>query len=999
MELPDVLTMQDALARLAAYWGEQGCLTVQPMNTEVGAGTLNPATFLRVLGPEPWRVAYVEPSVRPDDARYGENPNRVQTHTQFQVILKPEPGNSQELYLGSLAALGIDVAAHDVRFVEDNWASPALGAWGLGWEVWLDGLEITQFTYFQQAGGINLDPPAVEITYGLERILMALQGVRHFKEIAYTDTVSYGELFGQGEYEMSRYYLDDADIAANRSLLQLYAAEAQRMIDAGLPVPAHTYVLKCSHAFNVLDARGAVSTAERATEFARMRKLAGDVARLWMERRAELDHPLGVCAPIAVPGAVDVDLVPRGPEPRAFVCEVGTEEMPPVEGRAAAGQLARELEARLAATRLAHGRVTVRATPRRLVALVEEVAAREEDQDRVVKGPKAAAAFDAAGNPTPAVRGFARAQGVEVADLVRQQVGNAEHMVLVRREIGRGAPEVLAGVVEGAVGALRSGRNMRWNDPKLAFTRPIRWLLALWGDQVVPARVSALVADRRTRVLRTAPAPEITVDSAESYVETVEAAGIVLDHADRRSRIIEGARALSAGVAGHVDIDGESGLIEQVAFLVEQPTPLLGGFDESYLSLPEAVLATVMRKHQRYLPVRGADGRLLPYFVAVANGPVDVDLVRAGNEAVLRARYEDALFFYRTDREAPLAVMRERLARLTFTDRLGSVAERADRIGALARRLADEVGLDGPDRAVLDRAAELVKFDLGSQLVTEMTSLAGTMARDYAAHAGEPAAVAEALFEAERPRNTEDALPRGAAGELLSVADRLDLLTGLAATVGLPTGSSDQFALRRAALGLLGVFRRRPVLAPVSLRAALGMAAQLQPVPVSDEVLEAVAEFVTRRFEQQLTEEDQPVDRIRAVLPHADRPYLLDRILAQLAKQVEQPGFQQLTEALQRARRIVPAGTPAEYDPGVLVEPAEVALHDALVRARAGLGEAPDLDRFVEAVGGIVRPVNTFFDDVFVMVDDEPLRRARLGLLASVADLGAPVLAWEHLRM
>jgi glycyl-tRNA synthetase len=233
--VPELLTMQDALTRLHEYWTEQGCLTVQPMNTEVGAGTLNPATFLRVLGPEPWRVAYVEPSVRPDDARYGENPNRIQTHTQYQVILKPEPGDPQELYLASLAALGIDVHAHDVRFVEDNWASPALGAWGLGWEVWLDGLEITQFTYFQQAGGQNLRPVSVEITYGMERILMALQGVRHFKDIVFAPGITYGEVFGQAEYEMSRYDLDDADVDATRALLDLYAGEAQRMIDLRRP--------------------------------------------------------------------------------------------------------------------------------------------------------------------------------------------------------------------------------------------------------------------------------------------------------------------------------------------------------------------------------------------------------------------------------------------------------------------------------------------------------------------------------------------------------------------------------------------------------------------------------------------------------------------------------------------------------------------------------------------------------------------------------------------
>src|SRR3954471_16057551 len=239
-----VLTMQEALLVLNKYWTEHGCLVVQPMNTEVGAGTLNPSTFLRVQGPEPWRVAYVEPSVRPDDSRYGENPNRLQTHTQFQVILKPEPGDPQELYLASLEALGIDIQAHDVRFVEDNWASPALGAWGLGWEVWLDGLEITQFTYFQQAGGQTLEPVSVEVTYGIERIMMALQGVDHFKKIAYAPGISYGEAFGQAEYEMSRYYLDDADVEANKRLFEEYATEAKRLLDLRLPVPAHTYVLK-----------------------------------------------------------------------------------------------------------------------------------------------------------------------------------------------------------------------------------------------------------------------------------------------------------------------------------------------------------------------------------------------------------------------------------------------------------------------------------------------------------------------------------------------------------------------------------------------------------------------------------------------------------------------------------------------------------------------------------------------------------------------------------
>ncbi|WJK44193.1 glycine--tRNA ligase [Solwaraspora sp. WMMA2056] len=1001
--------MQDALARLAAYWAEQGCLTVQPMNTEVGAGTLNPATFLRVLGPEPWRVAYVEPSVRPDDARYGENPNRIQTHTQFQVILKPEPGDAQELYLGSLAALGIDVAAHDVRFVEDNWASPALGAWGLGWEVWLDGLEITQFTYFQQAGGINLDVPSVEITYGIERIMMALQGVRHFKEIAYAPGVSYGEIFGPGEYEMSRYYLDDADVATNRQLLDLYAAEAQRMIDAGLPVPAHSFVLKCSQAFNVLDARGAVSTAERATEFARMRRLAGEVAQLWVRRRQELGHPLGVVAP-AQPGQADTSAGPAdtgqadtsgGPADaaRQLVFEIGTEEMPPSEVRSARQQVAKLVTDRLAATRLAHGDVRVLATPRRLVAIVDAVAAREPDHTRTVRGPKVVAGFRPDGTPTPAAAGFARSQGVEVSELAQVEIGGVPHLAVLRDEPGRPAAQVLTEVLAGVVTGLRSAKNMRWRDPQLAFTRPVRWLLALWGDVVVPVEVSTVAAGRTTRVHRTAATSTVPVADAESYLTTVRDAGIVVDPDERREIIAAAAGELSGSVGGRVDLAGEAGLLTQVVDLVEQPTPLLGGFEQRYLELPEAVLATVMRKHQRYLPVRGADGALLPHFVAVANGAIDTDLVRAGNEAVLRARYEDAAFFYRADRATPVAELRSRLDRLTFTDKLGSMADRADRIAGLAGELAELVTLSEVERRTLARAAELVKFDLGSQLVTEMTSLAGVMARDYAAHAGESAEVAEAVFEAELPRSTGDQLPQSLPGAVLSLADRLDLVTGLAATVGMPTGSSDPFAIRRAVLGLLAVHRSQPGLAGVSLAAGLALTARRQPVPVDDAVLAEIGEFLTRRLEQLLTEEGQPVDRVRAVLPHADRPQLVDRLLAQLDRLLGDAQFRALAEAVQRARRIVPAEVPAGYDPALLTEPAEVRLHEMVKQVQADLDHTVDLDRFTEIAGRLTDPVNAFFDDVFVMAEDQRLRQARLGLLATVAGLAADVLDWPQLRM
>ncbi|MGH3430735.1 MAG: glycine--tRNA ligase subunit alpha, partial [Mycobacteriales bacterium] len=411
-----MLTMQDAFSILNQYWQNHGCVTLQPSNVEVGAGTLNPATALRVLGPEPWRVAYAEPSVRPDDSRYGHNPNRIATHTQYQVILKPEPGDAQELYLGSLRALGVDTDAHDVRFVEDNWASPALGAWGLGWEVWLDGMEITQFTYFQQSGGVALDPVSVEITYGMERIMMALQGVDHFSKIAYNQRLSYGDVHGQSEYEWSHYYLDDADVGLNSALFGSYEAEARRLIEARLPIPAHSYVLKCSHVFNVLDSRGAVSPTERARTFGRMRELAHDVAVLWNSRREEQGYPLGVSEPHVAPEPGMTELPPTEPAPLLF--EIGMEELPASEVERARIAVAESLYALLAETRLPHGGIRTYGSPRRIVALVEDVAPREANHTQVVRGPRIAAAYDAGGAPTRAVLGFARGQGVELDDLI-----------------------------------------------------------------------------------------------------------------------------------------------------------------------------------------------------------------------------------------------------------------------------------------------------------------------------------------------------------------------------------------------------------------------------------------------------------------------------------------------------------------------------------------------------------------------------------------------------
>ncbi|MBX6377105.1 MAG: glycine--tRNA ligase subunit alpha [Clostridia bacterium] len=283
---------QDIILRLHRFWADYGCLIMEPYDVEKGAGTMNPATFFRTLGPEPWRVAYVEPSRRPADGRYGENPNRLYQHWQYQVIVKPSPPDIQEVYLGSLEALGIDPRDHDVRFVEDNWESPTLGAWGLGWEVWLDGMEITQFTYFQQVGGLEVRPVAAEITYGLERLASYIQGVDSVFDLHWTDGVTYGEVFRRAEYEHSRYSFEVADTELLFTTFDRFEAEARRALAEGLVLPGYDYVLKCSHLFNQLEARKAISVTQRAGYIARVRELARQAAEAYLAQREAAGFPL-----------------------------------------------------------------------------------------------------------------------------------------------------------------------------------------------------------------------------------------------------------------------------------------------------------------------------------------------------------------------------------------------------------------------------------------------------------------------------------------------------------------------------------------------------------------------------------------------------------------------------------------------------------------------------------------------------------------------------------
>lgn len=975
--------------RLERYWADQGCLIWQPYSEKVGAGTMNPATVLRVLGPEPWNVAYVEPSFRPDDGRYGENPNRMQMHTQYQVILKPDPGNPQELYLGSLEAIGIDLRQHDIRFVEDNWASPALGAWGLGWEVWLDGLEITQFTYFQQAGGMVLDPVSVELTYGLERIVMFLQGVQEVWQIDWDGRHTYGDIYLSQEIEHCRYNFEVADVQRLKQMYNLYEAEALSAIDHGLVVPAHDYVLRCSHVFNILDARGAIGVTERASYFSRMRDLARRISELYAEQRQRMEYPFlkeGAVLPSQSDASVAAaQAAVSTAESADLLLEIGCEELPVADLQSAIEQLRQLVPERLAEARLAYRDLCITGTPRRLVVYVEQLAGRQADEELVFRGPPANRAFDEAGQPTKAALGFARSKGVAVKDLEIRESDGGTYVFAIKRVAGQPATAILPELLPRLIADIHFEKSMRWASDGVAFSRPIRWLVALLGEQVIPFRYARVESSRRSRGLRPAGSPTIEIPSAVSYFKLMAEQGVVVDRDQRRQDVARQISELAASVGGQVPDD--PALLDEVTDLVEQPAAILGSFEARYLDLPADVLITVMKKHQRYFPVV-RDGQLLPYFIAVANGrPRNLALVRRGNENVIRARYADAEFFVTQDRKQPLEAFTPKLATLTFQEQLGSMLDKVRRLEKLVPWIADRLGLSAEEKAVAARAASLCKSDLATSMVIEMTSLQGIMGREYALSSGESPAVAQAIFEHYLPRFSGDQRPKSLPGLVVGLASRLDSIAGLFA-VGLePTGSADPYQLRRDALGVVQNLVEAGL--SFSVREGLNEAARLLPVPVSAEALQRALAFVVGRLANWLRDEDYPYDVVQAVLAEqGENPYRAKQAVAALAEVVAKEEWPTVLTAYARCKRIV-RGLEERYPltPERYVKQASRDLHAAYETVAPDVQRTQDVGTLYRALQSLVDPINRFFDEVLVMSEDASLREARLALVQAIAAL------------
>lgn len=996
------MNFQQLILALQSFWAQQGCVVGQPYDVAKGAGTGNPHTYLRALGPEPWKVAYVEPCRRPTDGRYGENPNRLGAYYQFQVLLKPSPKDVLDRYLRSLTALGVRPKAHDIRFVEDDWEQATLGAWGLGWEVWLDGMEITQFTYFQQVGGIECKPVSAEITYGTERIAMYLQGVDNVYDLEWGGGFSYGDIHKQTEVEWSKYNFEEAEAPVLHELFEHYRGEARRLADLGLVFPAYDFALQASHAFNTLEARGAISVSERAAYIGRIRDLSRRCARTYVEEREKLGFPiLQRNVPADLPptdaGVADsltmTEMALPALVPGEFVLEIGCEEIPARFLDEATSWLEARLVSFLDDEGIEHGAARALHTPRRLVVAIDDVAESSPESEEVVTGPPARIAFDAHGTPqVPAIK-FAKGKGVEVDDLEVIDTAKGGYVGFRRTVGGDSTARLLERALPGILAELPWRKSMRWGDRDERFVRPIHWILAVLAERPLIFEFAGVAAGNLSRGHRFFGNETFSAWSFGSLRDGLSARNVTLDPAERR-RIIKTQLQQEGGEIGGEPVVEES-LLREVVGLVEAPRVVAGHFDERFLALPREVIQTILTYHQKMFAVEGGNGTLLPSFLGVSNNPeIDQPNTITGYEKVVSARLADGAFFYERDRRTSLADKVPSLAERTFLQGVGDMQQKAARLENMAGLLAEYVDPGSDDQA--RRAARLAKADLSTQVVNEFPELQGVMGRIYATLDGEDSLVAEAIFEHYLPRSADDVLPITIPGSLAALADKADTLAACFAIGKVPTGSADPYALRRAAVGILRILQARHVHVPVPvlIEAALDGVGHL--IPTDRDAVEAdLLAFLRGRLKSLWTSEGHGTDLVEAVLAAGfeDVPNARARLDA-LAAVRGSEDFTSLMASFKRmANFLKKAGDSLaeqrSVQPDAFVDDAERGLYDAFVALQEAVRHAIESEDFpaaLDQMAALTAPLARFFDDVMVL-SEVPIERAnRVGLLRLISE-------------
>lgn len=971
------MTVQELIRALQEYWAAHGCIVLPPYDMEVGAGTFTPATFLRSLGPNPHSFAYVAPSRRPTDGRYGENPNRLYKFHQFQVILKPSPLDNQELYLRSLEAIGIDLKQHDIRFVHDDWESPTLGAYGLGWEVWVDGMEATQFTYFQTVGQFKAHPVTVEYAYGIERLAMYAQNVDNVYDLKWNETTTYGDLFLSDEREWGKYHFEFANSQMWMRHFEDFERESIQLLNEGQVQPALDFVMKASHAFNTLDAKGAISVSERAGYIGRIRHLSHRIAKNYIDRLPKVEAEK--CPPLKLSSLPSVD------KESPFLLELGSEELPASFIPGALNSLKHLFTTLLKENQIAHGDLDLYGSPRRLALTIENLAPTTTPAIEERRGPSVDVAFDTLGIATKAGIGFFKSIGVEPmsrdslrdspSDPVKlKEVGGKSYLFATLKKAAIPTAKILQENLPRLISQITFPKKMRWNSFECEYARPLHWIVALFGTEVIPFEFGPVTSGRTSRAHRQRKDnAQIEISHALGYVDLMRENSILVSPAERRAKIEE-------LLAPHNPLASDK-VLSEVVHLVEWPDLIIGSFDSDFLEIPHEILICEMEDHQKVFPLQ-KEGKIDHHFALISDQKPS-DGIRSGNERVITARLSDGRFLYNQDLKRSLNAMREDLKAMTFYADLGTMFEKTERLEKHVLTLHQMLSI-GSGEVVME-AARYSKADLTSQLVGEFPELQGIAGSKYAAHEKKEA-IAAALAEQWLPLGEGGALPQTPEGSLLAIADRLDNLLACFASGRIPTSTKDPYALRRQAIGLLRICFENKI--DLQLRPALSALANHMPERPSPQQVDTLINFILGRMEALLIAEGFTKTEIAATIPSPDIALCdLHARLSAVHALKQSADFNSLTEVFKRAAGQVGEETTAEFSDALTAEPAEIALAEALALAENRFEANCDLGDYraaLEALGGLREPLSAFFDAVRVQCDEPKIRQNRLALLARI---------------
>ncbi|MBP7073776.1 MAG: glycine--tRNA ligase subunit beta [Rhabdochlamydiaceae bacterium] len=1015
-----MITFQELIFRLTKFWEKKGCVIHVGHDLETGAGTFNPATFLRCLGPEPYHTAYVEPSRRPSDSRFGENPNRLQLFHQFQVILKPSPPDVQALYLKSLEAVGFKLKEHDIRFVHDDWESPTLGAWGLGWEVWCDGMEVSQFTYFQGMASLPLKPVSAEITYGLERLCMYIQNVDNIMDIHWNETMTLGDISKQNEVEWSAYNFTEASTEMWLKHFEDFEKEAKRLIALHFPLPAYDFVIKASHAFNLLDARGVISTTERTGYIGRIRDLARLIAGEYVASREKLGFPL--THKMKLPKIKQPKKPSKkfdGSKKRDFLLEIGSEQLPATFVPIGQRNLERALKNLLEKEGLSFDSMTSYGTPRRICVKVEGLVEGAAPQTLDKRGPPVSMAFDSTGSWTPQGEGFLKSASLPASSLASIRDGRSNHLRIEKvketeylfatvKTAGKSTAQILADHLPALIDNLEFPKKMRWGTLDVSYARPIHWIVSLFGKEVIPFVFGDVLAGNFTFGHAQRSPGKIVIKSPDEYLPKLKDHKVLADVQERKASILSQIEKLEA--KHKIQVLEVDRVLPQVVQLTEWPELTIASFDDSFLRAPKEVLSSEMVEHQKYFPVAERTHLKNQFIITCDNTPNN--LIREGNQKVLSARLSDGVFLYEQDRKTPLRNFNGKLFHVIFQKDLGSMMDKVTRIRWIAPIINKQLeSLDNSSEAEIadphkvEKATDLCKADLVTALVKEFPELQGTIGKYYALADGIDSETATAIEEQWMPRTEGAPLPITPTGTILSLADKIDNLLAYY-SVGLkPTSSSDPYALRRQTIGILRILIEGKY--SIDLKKLLIECGSdfyyphLQPSHI-----EEILTFITARAKGIFENKGFMKDEIDASLYSlCINPYDQLCQVEALNKFRNTTSFKSLLQVYKRVKGFLTNKCLTTFDLSLATEPSEKALHSFLVKhiydKKNGLDvllKKQDYKKAYALLKNFDLPLINLVANVKIMSDDPKLQNNRLALLQMVFDCFAPLLDFSLIQ-